>query len=102
MPPAGNGQSVADLIERLTKAVRAHTDAAPFTLQRLAELLLEPQKQYARLDKLVQSPSSHYPSFVSQEQYCAHGMVVNLSSHASLAGSNNNYVFKPVPRPETL
>ena len=69
MPPAGNGQALADLIERLTKAVRAHTNAAPFTLQRLAELLLEPQKQYARLDKLVQSPSSHYPSFVSQEQF---------------------------------
>ncbi|CAL8467361.1 g6898 [Coccomyxa elongata] len=53
MPPPGKGESVTDLIERLTKAVCAHTDAAPFTLQRLAELLLEPQKQYARLDKLL-------------------------------------------------
>ncbi|BDA40349.1 probable serine/threonine-protein phosphatase 4 regulatory subunit at N-terminal half [Coccomyxa sp. Obi] len=53
MPPQGIGESVTDLIERLTKAVCAHTDAAPFTLQRLAELLLEPQKQYARLDKLA-------------------------------------------------
>ena len=26
---------------------------APFTIQRLAELLLEPHKHYSRLDKLV-------------------------------------------------
>lgn len=37
---------------------RLHTlldgfEAAPFTLQRLCEVLLEPRKQYARLDKVV-------------------------------------------------
>lgn len=68
MPPAGNGESVTDLTERLTKTVRAHTDAAPFTLQRLAELLLEPQKQYARLDKLVR-PLIH--TFAIQPLICA-------------------------------
>ena len=30
-----------------------HEDGAPFTMQRLCELLLEPQKQYSRFDKLV-------------------------------------------------
>ena len=29
--------------------------AAPFTLQRLCEVLLEPRKQYARLDKVVRA-----------------------------------------------
>lgn len=55
MPPPANGESIEQLVERLTEAVRAHSSAAPFTLQRLAELLLEPQKQYSRLDKLVRS-----------------------------------------------
>lgn len=54
MPPMPLGESTTEMIERLTQAVRAHNGAAPFTLQRMAELLLEPQKQYARLDKLVQ------------------------------------------------
>ena len=31
-------------------------DAAPFTLQRLCEVLLEPRKQYARLEKVVSTP----------------------------------------------
>lgn len=31
----------------------------PFTIQRLAELLLEPHKQYSRLDKLVQFFFAH-------------------------------------------
>ncbi|KAK9916717.1 hypothetical protein WJX75_006200 [Coccomyxa subellipsoidea] len=53
MPPPANGESIQQLVERLTQAVRAHSSAAPFTLQRLAELLLEPQKQYSRLDKLA-------------------------------------------------
>ena len=30
-------------------------EAAPFTLQRLCEVLLEPRKQYARLDKVVRA-----------------------------------------------
>ena len=53
MPPPANGEATEQMIDRLMGAVRAHSGAAPFTLQRLAELLLEPQKQYSRLDKLV-------------------------------------------------
>ncbi len=35
---------------------------APFTLQRLCEVLLEPRKQYKRLDKLVSGEdSAHVP-----------------------------------------
>ena len=46
----------ADSLPSLQERLRGHLDQftdAPFTLQRLCELLLEPHKQYARLHKLV-------------------------------------------------
>ena len=46
----------ADSLPNLQGRLRGHLDQftdAPFTLQRLCELLLEPHKQYARLHKLV-------------------------------------------------
>ena len=46
----------ADSLPSLQDRLRGHLDQftdAPFTLQRLCELLLEPHKQYARLHKLV-------------------------------------------------
>lgn len=46
---------------RLHSLLDDFTDAAPFTLQRLAELLLEPQKQYTRLGKLVR----HSPDWMT-------------------------------------
>lgn len=51
-PPLADGETLGTVSTRLTGAVEAFEDA-PFTVQRLAELLLEPQKQYSRLDKLV-------------------------------------------------
>ncbi len=56
-PPAllPGGESGEEARARLRAAVEAFGDEAPFTLQRLAEVLLEPRKQYARLDKLVRA-----------------------------------------------
>ncbi|KAK9824484.1 hypothetical protein WJX72_010709 [[Myrmecia] bisecta] len=51
--PLPGGETVAALRKRMRKAVEAFDTEAPFTLQRLAELLLEPHKQYSRLDKLA-------------------------------------------------
>jgi len=55
-PPAllPGGESGEEARGRLRAALEAFGDA-PFTLQRLAEVLLEPRKQYARLDKLVRA-----------------------------------------------
>ena len=50
---ATGGESADELRGRLLHLLDGFDDEAPFTLQRLAEVLLEPQKQYARLDKLV-------------------------------------------------
>jgi hypothetical protein len=44
--------SVPALLERFSKLLAAF-DSHPWTLQRLCEVLLEPQKQYKRLHKLV-------------------------------------------------
>ena len=51
-PPPAEGESAADVFARLSGAVQAFSEA-PFTIQRLAELLLEPRRQYMRTDKLV-------------------------------------------------
>ncbi len=50
---ATGGESAEQLRGRLLHLLDGFQDDAPFTLQRLAEVLLEPRKQYARLDKLV-------------------------------------------------
>lgn len=50
--PLPGADSLLSLQERLRGHLDQFTDA-PFTLQRLCELLLEPHKQYARLHKLV-------------------------------------------------
>ncbi|KAK9839629.1 hypothetical protein WJX81_001603 [Elliptochloris bilobata] len=54
-PPAllPGGESGEAARRRLRGDLEAFGEEAPFTLQRLAEVLLEPRKQYARLDKLV-------------------------------------------------
>ncbi len=54
-PPAllPGGESGEGARRRLRGDLEAFAHEAPFTLQRLAEVLLEPRKQYARLDKLV-------------------------------------------------
>lgn len=44
--------SVQQLSERFSKMLSGF-DSHPWTLQRLCEVLLEPQKQYKRLHKLV-------------------------------------------------
>ncbi len=56
-PPAllPGGESGEEARGWLRAALEAFGDEAPFTLQRLAEVLLEPRKQYARLDKLVRA-----------------------------------------------
>ena len=46
------GEAPAEARARL-QAMLASFPAAPFTCQRLAELLLEPRKQYSQLHKLV-------------------------------------------------
>lgn len=46
--------SVPALVERFSKLLGAF-DSHPWTLQRLCEVLLEPQKQYKRLHKLVRT-----------------------------------------------
>ena len=53
--PLAGGETPAELRKRLKAMLQAFTDEAPFTLQRLCELLLEPSKQYTRLDKLVRN-----------------------------------------------
>lgn len=50
---ATGGESAEELRGRLLHLLDGFDDEAPFTLQRLAEVLLEPRKQYAQLDKLV-------------------------------------------------
>ncbi|GLI63729.1 hypothetical protein VaNZ11_006792 [Volvox africanus] len=44
--------SVSETIERFQKLLSAFSDA-PWTFQRLCEILLEPKRQYSRLSKLV-------------------------------------------------
>lgn len=56
--PVPGYDSLDALRDRLHVLLDAFTDGAPFTLQRLAELLLEPQKQYTRLHKLVSTSAS--------------------------------------------
>ena len=50
--PLANHESLTDLQKRLQQYLDSFTEA-PFTLQRLCELLVEPQKQYAHLHKVV-------------------------------------------------
>jgi PPP4R2 len=55
-PPAlPGGETAGQLRKRLRLLLESFEDGAPFTVQRLAEVLLEPQKQYTRLDKLVRA-----------------------------------------------
>ena len=49
MPGGGSPDSVRSGIHSLLDSF----SEAPFTLQRLCEVLLEPRKQYRRLDKLA-------------------------------------------------
>ncbi|KAL4458305.1 hypothetical protein ABPG75_013170 [Micractinium tetrahymenae] len=51
-PPPAGFESVDALAARLHALLDGH-EAAPFTLQRLCEVLLEPRRQYARLDKVA-------------------------------------------------
>lgn len=51
-PPPPGFEGSESLAARLHSLLDSF-DAAPFTLQRLCEVLLEPRKQYARLDKVV-------------------------------------------------
>ena len=51
--PTANGETPAQLRKRLRGMLHEFETEAPFTLQRLCEVLLEPSKQYTRLDKLV-------------------------------------------------
>lgn len=54
--PLPGGETPGMLRQRLkTLLADQFPSETPFTIQRLAELLLEPHKQYSRLDKLVQS-----------------------------------------------
>ena len=55
--PLSGGESAEELKTRLLQLLESFEDEAPFTVQRLAEVLLEPEKQYARLDKLVNAIS---------------------------------------------
>ena len=52
-PPTASGEMPAQLRKRLQGMLREFEAEAPFTLQRLCEVLLEPSKQYTRLEKLV-------------------------------------------------
>lgn len=56
-PPPAGFESVDALASRLHALLDGH-EAAPFTLQRLCEVLLEPRRQYARLDKVVRRGGS--------------------------------------------
>jgi hypothetical protein len=51
-PPPPGFESEDAVAPRLHSLLASHAEA-PFTLQRLCEVLLEPRKQYNRLDKLV-------------------------------------------------
>ncbi len=66
--PLSGGESAEELRARLLQLLDGFEDEAPFTVQRLAEVLLEPEKQYARLDKLVTaiSPARAMPSDTPQ------------------------------------
>lgn len=57
-PPPAGFESVDALAARLHALLDGH-EAAPFTLQRLCEVLLEPRRQYARLDKVVSGGGQH-------------------------------------------
>ena len=56
--PLSGGESAEELRTRLLQLLDGFAEEAPFTVQRLAEVLLEPEKQYARLDKLVTAIST--------------------------------------------
>jgi hypothetical protein len=58
---SSSDSSVQQLAERFN-AMLSGFESHPWTLQRLCELLLEPQKQYKRLHKLVSSTCWQYSS----------------------------------------
>ena len=66
--PLAGGETAEELRTRLMQLLDGFGDEAPFTVQRLAEVLLEPEKQYARLDKLVILISTAEATI---PQYCA-------------------------------
>ncbi|OAE32789.1 hypothetical protein AXG93_374s1160 [Marchantia polymorpha subsp. ruderalis] len=52
-PPAPGSESFPQMMERLVQNLDAFTDGAPFTNQRLCEILLCPKDTYNNLDKLA-------------------------------------------------
>lgn len=51
--PLKTGESFEDLLDRLQSGLDSFVNGAPFTLQRLCELLLYPEATYPTLDKLA-------------------------------------------------
>jgi serine/threonine-protein phosphatase 4 regulatory subunit 2 len=51
--PLVTGESYQELEDRLTTGLKSFTDGAPFTLQRLCEILLNPRDRYPNLDKVA-------------------------------------------------
>ena len=72
--PLSGGETAEELRTWLMQLLDGFDDEAPFTMQRLAEVLLEPEKQYARLDKLVILPSRAMSSSTPQH-HCLLGSV---------------------------
>lgn len=62
--PLANHESLPDLQKRLQQYLDSFTEA-PFTFQRLCELLVEPQKQYAHLHKVVLPDEHPYVTFLT-------------------------------------
>lgn len=52
-PPGGDAEGMRRVRCEVAAQVAAWSRGAPWTLQRLCELALEPRKQYSRFEKLV-------------------------------------------------
>ncbi len=87
-PPPAEGESIAAVSERLSDAVRAFMEA-PFTIQRLCELLLQPRKQYSRLDKLVLSHLTSNPCACCKAMHPWHDFKCCLRKRSCHAGAGS-------------
>lgn len=67
-------QQLCDRFVKLLAAFHSH----PWTLQRLCEVLLEPQKQYKRLHKLVSSITSIKDTW---PPLCTHSSIEAVDAH---------------------
>ncbi|CAK0788007.1 hypothetical protein CVIRNUC_011229 [Coccomyxa viridis] len=94
--PLAGGETAEELQARLLQLLDGFDTEAPFTMQRLAEVLLEPRKQYTRLEKLALALEKLLLVTSTVPQTSAPSPLPQLSS---LPAVNENPLTPAVPPP---